>query len=116
MSGFLAFAFMQAVQQAIPVVSDAPPELLWAGYDQCLSSEIDKRTHADLSPEAIFDASQSACAFWLDAYVEKIRRSVVLTNVDFDAEKAKVVSAMRDLAIPLISERQASAERNDPSQ
>ena len=111
MTAIIAIALMQAAQPAVPTVSDAPPAILWAGYDQCLLAEIDKRAHGDQSPEEIFNASQNACAFWLDAYVEKVSRSVVATNVDFGAEKAKVVAAMRDAALPIISERQATAKQ-----
>ena len=106
----LVLAVAQAGPQAVPVVSDPPPGMLWAAYDQCLLAEIDARAVPGQAAEEIFDDSQQACAFWLDAYITKIRNKVIMTNVDFDLEKRKVISAMRDAALPLITKRQLAAK------
>ena len=115
MSAILVFALMQtASSPPRPVIHDAPPILLLAGYNQCLAKEVDKHLPEPITAEEVFEQSQTQCAFWLDAYVAKLASSIALTNIDYQQEKAKFVEAKKAATIQqIMSIRSASADRID---
>ena len=114
MIGTFALLALQAGDPIVPVMDDAPAAVIWAGYDQCLGREVDLRSEGSGSPEAIFDASHQACKFWMDAYFAKIQQNVIVTNVDYEKERSKLLEAVREKVIPIIVERQSKAQEMEP--
>ncbi|WP_133366281.1 hypothetical protein [Qipengyuania sediminis] len=112
MSVLLALTLAQSAEAGTPVAADAPPEMLRTGYDQCLNKEVEGRLASDSAPAEIFEASHLRCAFWLDAYFEKVRQGVILTNIDLHQQKLSAIEQLRSVAIPQIAKRKTDVRQS----
>lgn len=103
MLAILSFALMQtASPPPVPVIHDAPPSMLLAGYDQCLRIESEVYLPEQIAPEQIFENVHVECAFWLDAAFTKLELSNLITNVSLQKEKAKIIEIARQATIRFV--------------
>lgn len=97
MLAIISLALMQGASSSLPpVIKDPPPEMLMAGYDQCLGREVTALLAEQITPEQVFDKAQAQCGFWLDAYATKLASENVAPNIDHEREKARFVAKVRD--------------------
>ncbi|MXO86896.1 hypothetical protein GRI38_12745 [Altererythrobacter aurantiacus] len=88
------------------VVTGPPEQLLLAQYEQCLSFEIEARIETDLSADVVFDESHAACAPFFDAFADIAQSRVLLADFDYRAERAALLTAIRNVSVRIIDARQ----------
>lgn len=109
MLAILSFALMQTASHSpLPVVNDAPPSMLLAGYNQCMNKEIEIYLSEEIAPEQVFDKSQLECAFWMDAAFAKIASWKSVEDIELQEKKVKFTDAARAATIRLVISKRAS--------